>query len=296
MIARLLFLFVLALAWTGCRPAAREVVVYCAQDQVYAEPLFQKFTAESGIRVKPLYDSEAVKTVGLANRLLAERKHPRADLFWGNEEFRARQLERQGVFAETRFFGHRTRRVVVHTSLKAEPPIASLLELTNAAWRGRVAVAYPMFGTTATHLHALRQYWGDALWETWCRGLLANEPLLLDGNSQVVKAVGSGRATIGLTDSDDILAGQREQLPVASWPLTADTLVIPNALGIARGGPNLEGARQLAVYLEREAQQLVAAGALEGAGTTNAGLQPRWDELLQRLPETNRKLEELFLR
>lgn len=284
------------LVLSGCGPASREVVVYCAQDQVYAEPLFRQFEKESGIRVQALYDSEAVKTVGLANRLLAEKSHPQADLFWGNEEFRARQLERENVFASTRFFGHRTRRVVVQAALSNQPPIQSLLELTNANWRGRVAMAYPMFGTTATYLHALRQAWGDGRWEEWCRGMLANGVLLLDGNSQVVKAVGSGRAAVGLTDSDDILAGQREQMPVATWPWTVDTLVIPNALGIVRGGRDPEAAAQLAAFLERHATDLVSAGALEGAGLTNGGIQPRWDALLDRLPETNRKLEEIFLR
>jgi iron(III) transport system substrate-binding protein len=37
----------------------------------------------------------------------------------------------------------------------------SLLELTNETWRGKVALAYPQFGTTGTHLNALRQYLGE---------------------------------------------------------------------------------------------------------------------------------------
>src|SRR5256885_12959964 len=47
------------------------------------------------------YDSEAVKTVGLANRLLAERAHPQCDVFWSNEEMRTRQLAGQDVFCAT---------------------------------------------------------------------------------------------------------------------------------------------------------------------------------------------------
>src|ERR1051326_9229542 len=52
--------------------AARTVVVYASQDQAYAEPILQDFTKRTGIKVRAVYDSEAVKTVGLANRLLAE--------------------------------------------------------------------------------------------------------------------------------------------------------------------------------------------------------------------------------
>src|SRR4051812_2009172 len=76
----------------GCKPKSRVVVIYASQDQVYAEPILADFTKETGIKVLPLYDSEAVKTVGLANRLLAERSHPQCDVFWSNEELRTRQL------------------------------------------------------------------------------------------------------------------------------------------------------------------------------------------------------------
>ena len=79
----------------------REVIAYCAQDQAYAEPIFRDFEKETGIKVRPVYDSEAVKTVALASRLLAERNHPQCDVFWGNEEMRTRQLAARGVFRET---------------------------------------------------------------------------------------------------------------------------------------------------------------------------------------------------
>src|SRR5262245_26984101 len=77
------------------------VIAYCAQDQVYAESIFHDFEKQTGIKVRAVYDSEAVKTVGLANRLMAERSHPRCDVFWGNEEMRTRQMADQYVFRET---------------------------------------------------------------------------------------------------------------------------------------------------------------------------------------------------
>jgi iron(III) transport system substrate-binding protein len=77
------------------------VVAYCAQDQVYAEPILRNFEKTTGIKVLALYDNEAVKTVGLANRLVAERGHPVCDIFWGNEEMRTRLLAAQNIFRET---------------------------------------------------------------------------------------------------------------------------------------------------------------------------------------------------
>src|SRR5262245_48604861 len=64
---------VVLLAWPALqwlRGSSASVTVYAAQDQVFAEPLLKEFERETGIRVRAAYDSEAVKTVGLANRLL----------------------------------------------------------------------------------------------------------------------------------------------------------------------------------------------------------------------------------
>src|SRR2546430_11830371 len=134
----------------------RDVIAYCAQDQVYAEAIFRDFQKETGIRVRAIYDSEAVKTVGIVNRLLAERSHPQCDVFWGNEEMRARQLAAQGIFRETNgwaTFGFRSRRTVINTNhLSVATAPHSMVDLTNKIWRGKVALAFPQFGTTATHV------------------------------------------------------------------------------------------------------------------------------------------------
>ena len=50
----------------------RELIIYTSQDQQFAEPVLNEFTKQTGIRVRAVYDSEAVKTVGLAQRLIAE--------------------------------------------------------------------------------------------------------------------------------------------------------------------------------------------------------------------------------
>ncbi len=285
--------------------SGKKAVAYCAQDQDYAEPMLKEFQKQTGFKVLPVYDSEAVKTVGMANRLLAERSHPQCDLFWGNEELRTRLLAAQNVFRETNgwaAFGYRSRRVVINTNLL---PIASaphsLMELTNEAWRGKFAVAFPQFGTTATHFLALRQLWGDAAWEAWCRGIAANKPLLVDGNSVVVKMVGRGQAAIGLIDSDDIAAGQQEGMPIVELPMSQETLLIPNTVGVVRGCPNPAAAEMLYQYLRRRevVQQLVAAKALEGISTsdvTTPTLKVDWDALIRDVDPATATLNKIFLR
>lgn len=282
-----------------------QVIAYCAQDQVYAEAIFHDFEKQTGIKVRAVYDSEAVKTVGLANRLLAERSHPQCDVFWGNEEMRTRQMAVQKVFRETNAwaaFGYRSRRVVINTNLVqiASAP-HSLLELTNEQWRGKVALAYPQFGTTGAHFHALRQHWGAGLWETWCRALSANKPLVVDGNSVVVKLVGKGEASVGLTDSDDIAEGQNNGLPIMPLPINEETLLIPNTVGIIRGAPNAESAEKLFEFLQRPeiAKRLINAKALEDisvATVSTPTLKPNWNALLQDLEPVTAKLNLIFLR
>src|SRR5580704_13144111 len=140
-----------ALLWAGCgKKESSTVIVYTSQDEVFAEPIFKDFEAQTGIHVRPVYDSEAVKTVGLVNRLLTEQSNPQCDVFWNNEEFRTRQLAAHDIFRVTNgwtHLGYRTRRLVINTNLL---PVANaprtFSDATNSLWRGKVALAYPLFG------------------------------------------------------------------------------------------------------------------------------------------------------
>ncbi len=300
-----LMLGLVGLAYRLVSTKQNQVVVYCAQDRVYAEPIFRDLEKAAGIKVRAVYDSEAVKTVGLANRLLAERSHPQCDVFWGNEEMRTRQLAAQNVFRETNgwaAFGYRSRRMVINTNqLSVASAPHSLIDLTNETWRGKIALAYPQFGTTATHFHALRQHWGDDAWQIWCHALASNKPFLVDGNSVVVKVVAKGEAWIGLTDSDDIADGQREGLPIAACPMNSESLLIPNTVAITRRAPHPESAQLLFDYLQRHdvIEHLVAAKALEGfslADVSTPTLKVDWNRLRSELESTTAKLNEFFLR
>lgn len=287
----------------ACDPGegAGRLVVYTSQDQVYSSTILETFRNETGIDIQVVYDSEAVKTVGLANRLLAERPNPQCDVWWSNEELRTRQLERQDVFrAENpwRAFGYRSRVLVVNTNLLApgDAP-SSLLSLTNETWRGKVAFAYPMFGTTATHFLALRSHWGSARWQAWCRGLADNEPLVVDGNSVVVDMVGRGEAAIGMTDSDDVAAGRRK-----GWPVMAaafeETLAIPNTAAVVRGARHPREAQRLMDYLAGDsvADALIEADALQGREPPPGTLLPDWDAVLDELQTGTSEMKSIFLR
>ncbi len=295
----------IAIIVTGVtRKAEDAVVIYAAQDQVYAEPILKEFERQTGIKVRAIYDSEATKTVAIANRLLAERSHPQCDVYWGNEELRTRQLAAQNVFRETNgwaAFGYRSRRIAVSLATNMTLTPQSLLDLTNTAFRGQVALAYPLFGSTATHLLALRQHWGATAWETWCRALAANKPFLVDGNSVAARMVAKGQVAVALTDSDDIAAEIREGGKLKSLPIAGETLLLPNTVAVIHGAPHPSAAQRLFDYLQSRAvtEKLVQAGALEGASASAVPvetLNPDWDALLRDLDSGTKQLQGIFLR
>lgn len=77
----LVVIVVLALIFAGCRSKdvnQQEVVVYTSLDKVFSQPILEEFEQQTGIKVKAVYDSEATKTTGLVNRLIAEKNSPQA--------------------------------------------------------------------------------------------------------------------------------------------------------------------------------------------------------------------------
>ena len=177
----------------------------------------------------------------------------------------------------------------------------TLGELTNRLWRGKIAFAYPLFGTTATHFLALRQHWGPERWEAWCHALAANQPFLVDGNSVAAKLVARGEAWIGLTDSDDLAVEQRAGAPLTGLPLSDEALLIPNTIALVSDAPHAAAGRKLSAYLEQASvtEQLVAANALEGSSGSFVGtptLRPDWEALLRDLGPATETLKRIFLR
>ena len=60
----------------GCGGSKPRVVLYCAQDQEFAEQSLGEFTHRTGLQVAPKYDTEADKSVSLYLELLKEKNRP----------------------------------------------------------------------------------------------------------------------------------------------------------------------------------------------------------------------------
>jgi iron(III) transport system substrate-binding protein len=251
---------------------AAEVVVYTSLDQVFSEPILREFKVRTGTDVKAVYDVEASKTTGLVNRLIAEKRYPRADVFWSSEVSRTLVLKEKGVLTPYRSpsaaeipdqfkddegywagFAARARVLVYNTDLLGPNEVpGSMFELTEPRWRGKVAMAYPLFGTTATHVAALFATLGAQRTEEYLRALKKNRVLIVDGNATSRDLVVQGEVPVGFTDTDDVNVAIQAGKPVAMvFPDREGigTLLIPNTVALIAGGPNPDAGKRLIDYL-----------------------------------------------
>jgi len=237
----------------GCaQEATREVVVYTSVDQVFSEPILNDFEKKTGIKVKAVYDVEASKTVGLVNRLIAEKVNPKCDVFWNNEIVRTIVLKEKDVLipytslsAEdipSQFrdkddywtgFAARARVLIYNTKMLKEPDVPkSIFELTHPRWKGKAALAYPLFGTTATHVAAMYVCLGQEKTEEYLKALKANGVVIVNGNSVARDVVVEGRLPVAFTDTDDVNVAIQSGKPVRMVYPDSDgigTLLIPMA-------------------------------------------------------------------
>jgi iron(III) transport system substrate-binding protein len=262
----------------GCSRPAPRVVLYCAQDQEFAEGVLGDFTKQTGLPVTPTYDTEAGKSFGLTKQLAVEAKRPRCDVHWNNEIIGTIDLQRQGIYepyaspaAEPypswakpadhtwTAFAARARVIAVNTQQLAEADRPKgLFDLTDPKWKGKLAMAKPLYGTTATQGAALFAALGPDAAKDFYRSLKANDIQIVAGNKQVAEGVARGQFVAGLTDTDDALEEIAAGKPLAMIFPDRDgdpkhpelgVLYIPNTLAVVKGCPNPAGAKRLVDYL-----------------------------------------------
>jgi iron(III) transport system substrate-binding protein len=251
----------------------KEVVVYTSVDQLFSEPILRDFELETGINVKAVYDVEASKTTGLVNRLLAEKRRPKCDVFWNSEIGRTIVLKQKGIFTPYRSasaedippsfkdkadywtgFAARARVLIYNTNLLKKQQIPkSIFDLTGVTWRGKVALAYPLFGTTATHIAALYVRLGEKKTWDYLKALKANDVVVVDGNAVTRDLVVEGALPIAFTDTDDanvaIQAGKPVRMIYPDQNNGFGTLLIPNTVALIKDSPNPAAGKRLIDYL-----------------------------------------------
>jgi iron(III) transport system substrate-binding protein len=262
------------------------VVVYSALDREFAEPVLKDQARKAGVSLRAKYDVESTKTVGLTNNLISEAVQPRCDLFWNNEILNTMRLKERGLLQPFHpahaedlpatfrdpdgiwyGFAARARIVVVNTKTVGEADRPhGLADLLAPKWKGKIGIAKPLYGTTATHAACLFAFWGEEKARAFFQELKANDVQVLSGNKQVATAVSSGQIAFGLTDTDDAMGEVEAGSPVAiiypdREPGQLGTLFIPNTLALIKGAPHPDPASRLADrILSPEVEEALADG------------------------------------
>lgn len=265
-----------------------DVVIYCALDQVHAEPLIERFEKETGLTVKAEYDVEANKTVGLVTRLRSESAATRCDVFWNNEIANTVALGEDGLLqpydspaakdipAQFRSpehlwtgFAARARILIVNTDLLDPSAVHGMDDVLSDAFAGRAGMARPLTGTTLTHMTALYSVLGEEAARAYVERAkalnTAGQLSLTSGNATLMKQVAVGELAFGWTDTDDYNVALDKGEPVAAVYPDQDrigpdgeviegigTMVIPNTVALMAGAPHEENAKRLIDFILSE--------------------------------------------
>jgi iron(III) transport system substrate-binding protein len=287
----------LAALLAGCGSEKERVVLYCSVDQDQFLPMKEAFEKETGIEILYQPEMEAARSVGITRKVLDEKDHPVADVFWGNEIMNTVALGDLGVFAPLPkgaaddfppawrdpkglhvAFAARARILLVNTTLLPDPATwpASLEDFLDARWGGegrRAAIAKPLVGTTRTHAVAMLvadEARGRAFWSGVAARAEKGEVKAVPGNGAVMRMVADAKNGVawGLTDTDDARAAVLRGDPVAIvYPDQAEgrpgTLVIPNTVALVRGGPHPAAAERLLRWIvSRDVERRLAASPI----------------------------------
>jgi iron(III) transport system substrate-binding protein len=317
---------------SGNKAPPGEVTVYVSTDRVFSEPILKNYEQQTGTKVNAVYDTEETKSTGLANRLLAEKNNPQADIFWSNEPVRTLMLKKRDVLVPykssnaegipTTFrdpegywtgFSARSRVIVYNTKLVTpEGAPNSVLDLVDPKWKGQVAIADPRFGTTSFHVAALYAELGDERADEFFRRLKANDVKIVAANSVVRDMVARGEVKVGLTDTDDVNVALEDKQPVAMVFPDGDGMgvpVMPNMVSLIAGAPHPEAGQKLIDYLlspeverslaQSEAVQIPLRPGVEGPKNIPpiSAFKPMtldYGKAADRVEDVTRRLQEIF--
>ena len=214
----------LAIALFACgKTSKNEVVVYCTVDQVFSEPILKDFENQTGITVRPVFDTEETKSTGVMNRLIAEQNNPQCDVFWSGDPVRNNVLKSKGITgsyqskatrqipayfrdSDDHWTGFSARaRVLIYnkTLIQKENLPQELSDLTQERFKEKFAIANPLFGTTTFHVAALFTAWGEDKAKQWMNSLKGKDVIIATSNGDVKKRTMTGEILFGLTDTDD---------------------------------------------------------------------------------------------
>lgn len=272
----------------GLQPAAAtpvSITLYSAQHEQVVDMLTAQFTKETGIAVR-VHEGEGPE---LASQLLAEGTHSPADLFFTENSPELVLLDEHGLLApvdaatlarvpaadsapDRNWIGLLARENVLAYNtrlISADALPASLMDLANPAWKGRIAIA-PADADFLPLVSAVIRLKGRAAALAWLNGLKANAAIY-DDDEGVVAAVNRGSVPVGVINSyywerlaTELGASGMHSAVYHFGDHDVGALVNVSGAAVLKSAKNPAGAQQFLAFLATgEAQRMLAQSAVD---------------------------------
>lgn len=263
--------------------AADKLVVYSGRAERLIKPVFDAFTAKTGIQVDLLSSS----TTELVNRLKAEGDRTPADLLLTNDAgslelargagllrpLNMREVERaipsQFRAADNSWVGLSGRFwiIVYNTTLVKPEQISSLLDLANPQWKDKIAIPNAGSEYLQAGVSVIRTAQGDERTKKFLEGLRDNAgSQVYQKSSQIVDAVSKGQVALGIVNHYYVyrhLAAQPAAPVAVIMPDQKDgamgAIMNVTGIGITKPSTHVDNAKLLIEFLVAQAGQKMFA-------------------------------------
>ncbi|SDT04234.1 extracellular solute-binding protein [Pseudomonas oryzae] len=266
----------------GSVQAADEVVVYSARIDELIKPVFDQYTAKTGVQVKFITDKEAP----LLARLKAEGENTPADLLITVDAGNLWQAEQEGVLKPLKSaaidanipsqyrsstgawtgLSLRARTIVYSTERVKPQELSSYEALADKNWEGRLCLrsAKKVYNQslTATLIETHGAEKTEAILKGWVANL-ATDPFADD--TALIQAIDAGQCDVGIVNTYYYGRLHKQQPDLKArlfWPNQADRGVHVNlaGAGVTKHAPHAEAAQKLLEWMTSEEAQGMFAG------------------------------------
>jgi len=277
---------VLAMGLAGCAKQPSELVVYSARNEQLIKPIFDRYSAESGEKIRFVTDDAGP----LIERLNAEGANSQADILmtvdagelWHAADLGLLQPVKSDVLEanipeslrdpQGRWFGFSVRaRTIVYSTERVKPEeLSDYAALGGERWKGKLCLRTSKKVYNQSLVAMLIAEFGEPKTEEIVRGWVANlaaEPFSND--TLLMEAIAAGQCDVGLVNTYYFgrLLRDKPDLPLKLfWADQAGQGVHVNisGAGVTAHSPRSEQARKFLEWLSQpEAQAMFAGQNLE---------------------------------
>ncbi len=188
------------------------LVLYSGRSESLVAPVIEQFENATGIDVEVKYGG----TSAVAATIQEEGANSPADVFWAQDPGALAALADRFTplpsdvtlavpewarASDGRWVGvtGRARVIVYNTDLDESELPASVEELADPKWKGRIGWP-PANASFRVMVTAMRHTWGEDKTREWLEGMIANDVGAYPKNTPIVAAAGAGEVDVGLVN------------------------------------------------------------------------------------------------